>query len=365
MKKIESIIEIAVVKSAGIAVIFIIAAAVCFFTFYPASAAGLDINTASFEALIELEGVGEVTAAKIIKYRREKKGFKTVYDLLKVDGMTGEIFEKIKDDIYSGPAPDAVEISGEKDGMQPLKTSSPHLPRVKAPNAPADSSRAVSDRIADNDGDGAAGVEDGNDDGYQAVRSGKSGPGENNSEMNDGGSTTDGLLQNINEKENNYSFDEGRRESVVKKNAAVLTGSRSKGTRIGEIKKIEMTPENYYKVIIGLMRLAKYEKAESNISDFIKKFPSDKKIDDMNYLKGACLEEAEKYREALEEYEKVYENSNSELRAIALFRTGVCFDLMGKPADALDKYRKYVSSFPSSSCVKEAEGRIEEMLKAR
>jgi TolA-binding protein len=113
------------------------------------------------------------------------------------------------------------------------------------------------------------------------------------------------------------------------------------------------------------MRLAKYDKAESNIADFIRKFPSDKKIDDMNYLMGACLEDSEKYGEAIETYRKVYDNPNSELRAIALFRIGVCYDLMGKPADALDNYRKYAASFPSSSCVKEAENRIDEMLKTK
>jgi len=164
--------------------------------------------------------------------------------------------------------------------------------------------------------------------------------------------------------ETDYSFEEGRKTSEARK-AAGSSGGGLRSSRIGEIKKISLTPENYYKVIIGLMRLAKYEKAESNIADFVKKFPSDKKSDDMNYLMGACLEEAEKYKEAIELYEKVHDNQNSELRAIALFRIGVCFDLIGKSADALDNYRKYVSSFPASSCVKEAENRIEEMLKTK
>jgi competence ComEA-like helix-hairpin-helix protein len=65
-------------------------------------AAGVDINSANFEKLIEIDGISEVTAAKIIKYRRENNGFKTVYDLLKVDGVTGELFETIKDEITAG-----------------------------------------------------------------------------------------------------------------------------------------------------------------------------------------------------------------------------------------------------------------------
>jgi len=65
-------------------------------------AAGVDINSANFEKLIEIDGISEVTAAKIIKYRRENNGFKTVYDLMKVDSVSGELFEQIKDEITAG-----------------------------------------------------------------------------------------------------------------------------------------------------------------------------------------------------------------------------------------------------------------------
>lgn len=337
-----------------------------------AAGANIDINEANFEALLELSGINEVTAAKIIKYRRENKGFKTVYDLLKVDGITGELFEKIKDDISAGA------FSSESAAAQPAKTA-PRPPARSQPSPPVGPQRAF-ERIGDDDETGAGPVsshhpgadDEGKDEGVIE------GEGEGEGEDEGGGAaaqspaagsskTADGVSDKQGyeiSRQSDYSFEEGRKAPAVKKSAAPAAG-RSKGARIGDIKKIELTPQNYYKVIIGLMRLAKYDKAESNIADFIRKFPTDKKIDDMNYLMGACLEEAEKYGEAIETYRRVYDNQNSELRAIALFRIGVCYDLMGKPADALDNYRKYAASYPSSSCVKEAENRIDEMLKTK
>ncbi len=321
-----------------------------------AIAAEIDINEANFETLIELDGISEVTAAKIIKYRRENKGFKTVYDLLKVDGVSGELFEKIKDEISAGP------VSQEPDAVQPAKTS-PRPPVMPPRNQPL--RPASADRINDEDEDGGAVQPARGQPAAEDEGDGEEGAESADAPRSDSPDAAADERSSETARESDYSFEEGRKASAAKKSASASPAGRSKGARIGDIKKIELTPDNYYKVIIGLMRLAKYDKAESNIADFIRKFPSDKKIDDMNYLMGACLEEAEKYVEAVEAYQKVYDNQNSELRAIALFRIGICYDLMGKPADALDNYRKYAASYPSSSCVKEAENRIDEMLKTK
>lgn len=325
-------------------------------------AAGIDINSANFEKLIEIEGISEVTAAKIIKYRRENNGFKTVYDLMKVDGVTGELFETIKDEISAG-APSGSSGPGSGPAPGPKPQAGQGQPEEEDEEDDEDHHPpAASDRMADPDETGGAPAAPGV---HGQPAAGAAVPARSSgriaSEEDGGGAETSGGPA---ASETDYSFEEGRKTSNARK-ASGASGGGLRSSRIGEIKKISLTPENYYKVIIGLMRLAKYEKAESNIADFVKKFPSDKKADDMNYLMGACLEESEKYKEAIELYEKVHGNQNSELRAIALFRIGVCFDLMGKSADALDNYRKYVSSFPSSSCVKEAENRIEEMLKTK
>lgn len=325
-------------------------------------AAGIDINSANFEKLIEIDGISEVTAAKIIKYRRENNGFKTVYDLMKVDGVTGELFETIKDQITAG-APSAVPGPGPGPAPGPKPQAGQGQPGEDDEEEGDEDHDppAASDRMADPDETGGAPSGPGVS-GHRAAEAPQVRSSGRIASEEDGGGAESSAGPAA--PETDYSFEEGRKTSNARK-ASGASGGGLRSSRIGEIKKISLTPENYYKVIIGLMRLAKYEKAESNIADFVKKFPSDKKSDDMNYLMGACLEESEKYKEAIELYEKVHGNQNSELRAIALFRIGVCFDLMGKSADALDNYRKYVSSFPSSSCVKEAENRIEEMLKTK
>ncbi len=58
----------------------------------------VNINIASKEELMTLNGIGEVTAEKIIEYRKSNK-FKKKEDIKSVKGIGDGIFEKIKDDI--------------------------------------------------------------------------------------------------------------------------------------------------------------------------------------------------------------------------------------------------------------------------
>ena len=55
----------------------------------------ININTADKETLCLLEGIGEMTADKIINYR-EKGGFECIEDVMKVHGIGEKTFEKIK-----------------------------------------------------------------------------------------------------------------------------------------------------------------------------------------------------------------------------------------------------------------------------
>lgn len=58
----------------------------------------ININTASQSELIELNGVGEVTAKAIIQYRENKK-FESIEEIMEVKGIGEKKFEKIKDEI--------------------------------------------------------------------------------------------------------------------------------------------------------------------------------------------------------------------------------------------------------------------------
>ncbi len=62
----------------------------------------LDINRATKEQFIALPGIGEIKANAIISYREKTGGFKSVDELLKVEGISSGIFNKIKDSISVG-----------------------------------------------------------------------------------------------------------------------------------------------------------------------------------------------------------------------------------------------------------------------
>lgn len=59
----------------------------------------VNINTATLEQLDTLPGVGEATANKIITYREEKGGFKSIEDLKNVKGIGDKKFEDMKGSI--------------------------------------------------------------------------------------------------------------------------------------------------------------------------------------------------------------------------------------------------------------------------
>jgi comEA protein len=56
----------------------------------------LNINTATQNDFIDLPGIGESIAGKIITYRDSKKKFKRIEELMNVNGIGKKKFEKIK-----------------------------------------------------------------------------------------------------------------------------------------------------------------------------------------------------------------------------------------------------------------------------
>lgn len=62
----------------------------------------ININKASKEELMQLEGVGEVTADKIVEYREANGPFKAPEEIMNVKGIGSSTYEKNKDRITVG-----------------------------------------------------------------------------------------------------------------------------------------------------------------------------------------------------------------------------------------------------------------------
>jgi len=59
----------------------------------------VNINTASAEELVALEGIGEKTAQNIVEYRDANGPFAAIDDIKNVKGIGDKKFEKIKENI--------------------------------------------------------------------------------------------------------------------------------------------------------------------------------------------------------------------------------------------------------------------------
>lgn len=59
----------------------------------------LNLNTATKEELMTLPGIGESKAQSILRYREENGRFKSVEDIMNIEGIKSGVFNKIKDQI--------------------------------------------------------------------------------------------------------------------------------------------------------------------------------------------------------------------------------------------------------------------------
>lgn len=65
----------------------------------PADDGKVNLNTASAEQLMTLNGIGEAKAAAIIRYREEHGAFQSTEELMEVEGIKEGTWNKIKDQI--------------------------------------------------------------------------------------------------------------------------------------------------------------------------------------------------------------------------------------------------------------------------
>ena len=61
--------------------------------------AAVDINTATTQELVSLQGIGPAKAQAIVEYRQKNGPFKATKDLSKVKGIGPKIMEKLGNDI--------------------------------------------------------------------------------------------------------------------------------------------------------------------------------------------------------------------------------------------------------------------------
>ncbi len=62
----------------------------------------VNINRAGVQQLMEIEGIGEVLATRIVRYRNKHGRFKRIDDLLKVNGIGEKTLQKMKPEITLG-----------------------------------------------------------------------------------------------------------------------------------------------------------------------------------------------------------------------------------------------------------------------
>lgn len=61
----------------------------------------INLNTASVEQLVELKGLGEVKAQKIVEYRNKHK-FTSVDQIVEINGIGEKLLEKLRDQLTIG-----------------------------------------------------------------------------------------------------------------------------------------------------------------------------------------------------------------------------------------------------------------------
>jgi len=64
----------------------------------------IDINKATVEQLMEIKGIGQKYAERIVEYRTKNGPFKKVEDLQQVKGIGSKTLESIKDLVMVTPA---------------------------------------------------------------------------------------------------------------------------------------------------------------------------------------------------------------------------------------------------------------------
>ena len=64
----------------------------------------LNLNTATFEQLDALPGIGPVLAGRIIEFREKRGGFRRIEELLAIPGISERKWQELRKLVEVGPA---------------------------------------------------------------------------------------------------------------------------------------------------------------------------------------------------------------------------------------------------------------------
>jgi competence protein ComEA len=107
---------------------------------------GVDLNQADQALLLQLPGVGEQLAERIVAYRIEHNGFRTVSELRRVSGIGPALLEKLRPLVYVEPNESEPRDAAPVPAVKP--TQRKEAPRAAAtkkigPSEPLDINRAT------------------------------------------------------------------------------------------------------------------------------------------------------------------------------------------------------------------------------
>lgn len=76
--------------------------------------AAIDMNNASKEELVHLKGIGKAKASKIIEYRQKIQCFKSLDELIEIDGISSTLLQKNKSLIILGECKKGTNIESKE-----------------------------------------------------------------------------------------------------------------------------------------------------------------------------------------------------------------------------------------------------------
>jgi len=131
-------------------------------------------------------------------------------------------------------------------------------------------------------------------------------------------------------------------------------------------------PEEDYKKAMELYEKKDYKHARKLFEDFFNVYPGSKYTDDAQFYLAECYFREKDYESALMEYEFLLENfPESRHREEAYFRRAVCLEKLSpgedrdqaKTKEAISAYEEFMTRFPYSKYVKDAQEGIKRLRK--